>query len=188
MRADVPDGPEAVVGVFNELLQRGVIRGVVIFKTVQDFAGGEIAAVDWKAGFDQAADEADPGIGSGGWFEGAVCLVRPVSLQNAGVDVICGPVQVNVAAGVEGMKEGGSVIRRGGKEVVHVAVLHLLQVWERAGVAEIVGIEAAAVGGVEDQGQGRVGVFKDKGLFRFLQIQGENPCCLSLRSLLLLRA
>lgn len=191
MGADVPDCAEAIVGAVQKALKRGVVGFVVMLDPVDDLGGGEGAIIDREAGASQAANEADAGIRAGGGSYNPVGFVRPRVGQKSGVDIVDGAVEVDITSGEMRAEQGRAMVRGRREEVVHIAVFHLGEVGQGAGVAEIFGVFAATVGGVNDQGQRRVRVFEGEGPVRLLQIlrsvQGENPCCFSRRSLLLLR-
>ena len=107
---DMPDLSEAVEGLIDQGAQRVMIRFIACAYAVHDFFGLQGAVVDWRAGADQAADEADAGIGAGCRVDRAVERIGPRRAEEVFVDVVGGAVRVDVAAGEVCGEKGCTVV------------------------------------------------------------------------------
>jgi len=87
--------------------------------------------------------------------------------EEFGVDVVLAAVDVDIAAGEMGEQEIRAVVGNAGKQIVDMVVLGALKDALIAGVFEIFGVYATAMGAVEDQRpEGALG--------RFWFFDGEN--------------
>ena len=152
---DVEQIARAELGeAFGDLrLQAGVIGAVIKVDAALDLGSGEGGAIERDAVAAEAADEAETGEGH---FVGRQ-RGGPDAVERLGVDVGFGAVGVDHAARKFGGDKGSSRFGGAGDDFVDIGVFRLAQERQGAGIGEIDGVDAAAMGGIDDQGGGRCG-------------------------------